>query len=154
VSTYSFPAPKCLLVVEDTYILTIAATSLVSVQIMHVITAGGTDHPGEDGKTAAGSSNLRLLPHRGVSMTYPSSASALTALCTGNTGTAQLGLAGSALAVSAPASLPRSLGHPDESMPFALGLMEVCTTSITMALGRQPGRLWVESSFLLRLLCL
>jgi hypothetical protein len=154
VSTNSFPAPECLLVIEDTYILTITATSLASVQIMHAITAGGTDHPGEDGKTAAGSSNPKSSPLHGALMTSPSSASALTALCTGNTGTVQLGLAGSVLAVSAPAFLPRSLGHQDESMPFASGLIGVCTASITIVLGRQPGRLWVESSFLLRLLCL
>jgi hypothetical protein len=80
-------------------------------------------------------------------------ASALTALCTGNTGMVLRGLVGSVSAVSSPVSPQRFPGRPDESMSLALAPTVVCTTSIIMGPGRQIGRLWVAFSFLPQLLC-
>jgi hypothetical protein len=87
-------------------------------------------------------------------MISPSSASALTALYTGNIGMAVLGLGGLVSAVFSPASRPLFPRNRDESMCVALGLMGVCTINITMERGLETGRLWVAFSFLLQLLSL
>jgi hypothetical protein len=87
-------------------------------------------------------------------MISPSSASALTALYTGNIGMAVLGLGGLVSAVFSPASRPLFPGNRDESMCVALGPMGVCIINIMMERGLETGRLWVAFSFLLQLLSL
>ncbi len=75
-------------------------------------------------------------------------------LCGGNTGTALHGLVGSALVEFSPAYLQQFPGALTALMSLVLGLMVACITSITMELGHQPGKRWVEFLFLLRLLYL
>jgi hypothetical protein len=64
------------------------------------------------------------------------------------------GLDGLVSAASSPASPPRSPGPRVELMSLALGPMGPCIISTIMGRGPEAGRIWVEFSFLLRLLCL